>query len=340
MTPRKPSPEKKRPIDRMRESAGSMEVGTPEEGPITGFYKIGDKLLIIKKFAVYEFFFADEIDPKRKNPAIPNTQQRLLGIGSDSILLGRTLLAADALLKGSFLPGIDILAGRKLALQIAKDVSAMDAVFNRLIERHKKIEQELKGSKLTAGFAVPTIDNLEADIKAFIQRADHLVATMLEITRLFYGKKVKHADALKDVVANQHKDDIEFNAFATDIAPVLRRVRDFRNAVEHPKGQENVLIQNFKLGSDGKLSLPSLSLIHPVRPIAAGNILDFMRSALESLTDIFENLLGYLCDRNCQFDAVPVSVGTLTEAQRQFQHSRFAYVTLINEQVVPVSSGD
>lgn len=317
-----------------------MDVGAPEEGPVTGFYKVGDKLLIIKKLAVYEFIFADEIDPKRTNPAIPNAQQRLLGIGSDSILLGRTLLTADALLKGTFLPGVDVLAGRKLALQIAKDVSAMNAMLDRLVERHEEIIKRLDGAELTAGFAVPTIDNLEADMKAFIQRADHIVTAMLDIARLFYGKKVKHADALQAVVENAHQDDDEFKAFAADITPVLRRVRDYRNGAEHPKAHEHVVIRNFKLGSDGKLSSASLELIHPLRSIAPVGVVDFMGSALRSLTDIFENLLAFLCDRHCKFEAYPVSVGTLSDSQRLHQHARLAYVTMIGEQVVPVSSGD
>lgn len=317
-----------------------MTIGTEEEGKLTGFYKIGDRLLIVKEEAVYEFFFADAVDPERTNPAIPNTQQRVLGIGSSSILLGRTLLVADALFKQSFLPHIDTERGRELALQVTKDASAMEETFDRMVQRFKAIEKQLEGVKLSAGFAVPTVENLDSDIKAFIQKADHLVIAMLDIARLFYGKRVTHAHSLQAVVDEQHNGDEKFRAFVADSVPVLRRVRDYRNAVEHPKAKERVMVRNFKLGAEGKLASPSIELLHPLRPVAAVSICDFMRSALASLTDIFENLLAFLCDRHCKWDGFPVGVGVLSDAQREHQHVRFAYVASIGEDQVPISSGD
>jgi hypothetical protein len=69
----------KRPIDRMREAAGKMDVGTPDDPTaITGLFPIGDTLYVIKEKGIYEIQFADAIDPKRTNIHVPNTQQRVL----------------------------------------------------------------------------------------------------------------------------------------------------------------------------------------------------------------------------------------------------------------------
>lgn len=345
MSPRTPAdddsaPREKRPIDYLRESAGSMSIGTEEEGPLTGFYKIGDRLLVLKQGAVYEVLFADTVDPDRTNPAIPNTQQRVLGFGSDSVPLGRTLLTADALLKRGFLPDIDVERGRELALQIAKDVSGMADTFDRLLERFRKIEKDLEGAKLSPGFAIPAVENLDADTKGFIQKADHLVTAMLDMGRLFYGKRLTHADSLQAVVDEQHSADEDFRAFVADIVPVLRQVRDYRNAIEHPKATERVVLRNFKLGVDGNLTSPSIELLHPLRPFGAVGVHDFMRSALANLTEIFENFLAFMCDRHCKSDHFPVSVGTLSESQRPYQHARFGYVVAIGGNVVPMSGGD
>jgi hypothetical protein len=86
----------KRPIDRLRESALSMEVGEPD-GPITGFVKIDDRLHIVTIRAIYRIMLADEIDPGRTNPNVPNAQQKVLDHGSESEMVGKTLLTAKQL---------------------------------------------------------------------------------------------------------------------------------------------------------------------------------------------------------------------------------------------------
>ena len=58
-------PKVKRPIDRIRESGGRMDIGTPDdETPITGLLPIGDTLFVIKEKGIYEIRFADAVDPQ------------------------------------------------------------------------------------------------------------------------------------------------------------------------------------------------------------------------------------------------------------------------------------
>ena len=83
----------KKPIDLKRNSAGSAEIGTKEEGAILDMPKIGERLLVIKEKAVFEFMFADNIDPKRTNINLPNNiQKQILNKGADSEIVSRTLL--------------------------------------------------------------------------------------------------------------------------------------------------------------------------------------------------------------------------------------------------------
>jgi len=212
--------------------------------------------------------------------------------------------------------------------------------FNRLEDRFKEIQKGLEGATLSAGFSVPTVENLEADTKGFIQTADHSVNALLDIARLFYGKKITHADSLQATVDEQHDADEDYRSFVADIVPVLRQVRDYRNAVEHPKATERVVLRDFKLGADGKVNSPSIELLHPLRPFKAVGVYDFMHSALANLTEIFENLLAFMCDRHCKSEPFPLSVGTLSESQRQYPHARFGYVAKVGESVVPMSGGD
>jgi hypothetical protein len=98
----------KSPIDLQRESAAFMNVGSPDDlSPITAMIVIGKKMHVVKASSKYEVRLADDIDPGRTNPSIPNTQQKVLSIGSDAEVVGRILLTANALMKKYYLPNID-----------------------------------------------------------------------------------------------------------------------------------------------------------------------------------------------------------------------------------------
>jgi len=104
------SPREKRPIDRLRDSGISREIGTDEEGIVGSMVVINDSLFVIKPNAIYALQTADQIDPERTNIALPKAITRqVLPVGSDSELVGKILLTGVSLLhKGKFLrPGID-----------------------------------------------------------------------------------------------------------------------------------------------------------------------------------------------------------------------------------------
>jgi hypothetical protein len=95
----------KRPIDRRREAAVMMDVGAADDtGAIKEVFGIGGVLHIIKERGIYICKLADEIDPARTNPNIPNVQQRVLTYGTDSVLVRQTLLTAKKLLTLSIFP--------------------------------------------------------------------------------------------------------------------------------------------------------------------------------------------------------------------------------------------
>ena len=87
-----------RPIDQKRNSGGTSEIGTKEDGAITGSMKIGNRLFFIKEKSIYEFIFADAVDPDRTNFDLPNNIQKIIATqGSDSEIVGRTILTAKRL---------------------------------------------------------------------------------------------------------------------------------------------------------------------------------------------------------------------------------------------------
>lgn len=57
----------KRPVDCLRDGAGSLEVKIPDDNSaITGMITFGDRLLSVKEKGIYEIKLADQIDPERK----------------------------------------------------------------------------------------------------------------------------------------------------------------------------------------------------------------------------------------------------------------------------------
>jgi hypothetical protein len=328
--------DEKRPIDLQRESAGGMTIGTPEEGPIKDFVKLNDRLMIVKSKAVYQMVLADSVDPKRTNSTMPNVQQRVLSIGVDSPLLGRTLMTAKALLNPTHLEKINCNRALELAFGVARDVSAMQDTFENLQADMAAVEEQLKGQKLVPGFAVPTIDNLNAHCESFILRAAHILKGALDIARCFYGERVKHESALAKVAENEHGADDPFVSFLKYAVPRLRFVRDVRNAVEHPKIHEQNIVRNFQLLPDGSLNHPSIEHVHPERPqgpIRAGL---FMGQLLEDLTVIFETLLAYLCGHHCAVGHFPLTVAEFPEDKRTQKHVRFSYAMHLGDQLVPM----
>ena len=64
--------DKGRPIDKLRNGAGSLEISTPDDdSAISEIISIDDRLLVVKGKGIYEIKFADQVDPERTNLAYP-----------------------------------------------------------------------------------------------------------------------------------------------------------------------------------------------------------------------------------------------------------------------------
>ena len=326
--------DEKRPIDRLRESAGSMTVGSSDEGPIGSFLVIGDRLLIVKASAVYEVKFADSIDPDRINPKIPNTQQKVLLYGSDSPLLGRTLLTANVLLNESRIPMINRVAGMERTLAASLDLCAMQAALEQLEHDHQSVEASLVGQKLTSGFIMPMSPELIPGAKAFLQRADHFVQALLDVARLFFPT-VTHADSLADHVENSGSPEQAIQFFQS-IAQSIRFVREARNAMEHPKTDKRIELRDYTLQPDGKVRSPTIQLSHPTLGGEAIAVVTWMHDTIEKLSIIFEMSLVHLCYPRAECGDYPVAVMLLPKDQRSTPHVRYSYALRFGEEWAPL----
>ncbi len=89
------SSDKQQPIDKLRNSAFSIEIHTPEdESTISEMISTGDQLFVVKGKGIYEVKLADQVDPDRTNIHVPNTVQKIIPYGADEPWIGSVVLTA------------------------------------------------------------------------------------------------------------------------------------------------------------------------------------------------------------------------------------------------------
>jgi hypothetical protein len=175
-----------------RDSGGQFTLNNPDDGtPITEMFTLDDGLLMITEKCTYRVRLADQIDPDRKNPALPpNFQQKLFDHGTKSELLCRTLLQAKVMFRKEF-QSVDIDRAMQLSFDALGDLVSMhDAthVFksaeNAAVERSKALERK------DASQAIPAVGNVRGHCKTFAQKADHFAVSLLAIVRLHWCPNV------------------------------------------------------------------------------------------------------------------------------------------------------
>lgn len=335
----------KRPIDRLRESAGRMEIGaTDDSSAITAMLSIGDILYCIKGNAIYAVKLADSIDPKRLNPSIPNTQQRVLSYGSESHLVGRTLLTAKRLFNATYQPYLDCNQALILSFDAMNDIVAMQEEMNAFqLSERTEIDAFNKRQQTHGAMIMPAIGDVEVRCKTFWQKADHASQKLFSIVKLFYKKEVGTGgfESLASLAVQKYGADDFFAKFAKDVAPRLKYIRNIRNCLEHPQPPTQMaIVSDFNLGSDGNISPPMIEAIYRKEHYPPVPIASFMVDAVEGLSGIFETMLAYLCSKHVQcVGGHPTMVVELSDGQRHQdnKHVRFSYGVQINGEIIPAS---
>lgn len=335
----------KRPIDLQRDGAGEMEVGTPDDpSALAAIFAIGGALYGIKESGVYLIKMADDIDPARSNPKIPNTQQRVLSVGSSSPLLGRTLLTAQGLFNKNVLPEtIDCDQALILVFEATKDIIGLDEISKEIKTAIAQAQSPYEGrARKDGSLLVPAVGNLEGRCKAFIQRADHALQNTLKVAKIFYGEEAgrKWFESLAERIKSCHGEESDFSVFLEASLPLLKFIRNARNCVEHPKPHQRVVVTDFSLGADGNVWPPTIQVVdtqaaQPAIPISA-----FMEQINEHLVSFIELLIAFICGMNMRsIGEVPFQVVEFPEGKRPRQNVRFGYGVRIGDQFVPVSIG-
>lgn len=277
---------------------------------------------------------ADSVDPDRTNLKLPNTQQKLLPLGSDSPLLGRTLLTARRLFDKSRLPNLETVEAVARSLSAATEISAMQETPEQLVTSQDLVAQKLTGAKLINGFQMPASGNLVPDVKSLIQNADHFLNALFEIVRLFYPE-VTHADSLLKIARRENLQQRTIE-FLETVRPSMRFIREARNAIEHPRPEERINITDYALNQDGNVQVPTIEVVHPRVPEPALPITVFMTDIIEKLSMIFEMTIVHLCSHHAECGDHAVAVIVIPEEMRHTPHERFSYALKFGDEWTPI----
>jgi hypothetical protein len=297
----------KRPIDLQREGAGFMNVGSPEDSsPITSMVVIGKTMYVVKTNSIYEVRMADEIDPERTNASIPNTQQEVLGVGSDSEIVGRILLTANVLLNKNYLPAsIDCEGALRFCFDALKDMAAMGEIAETLEkDEQDSIARLGDNRKIDRSVLLPSIKNLTHRCNEFLQKADHSLGRLYSIVGIFYPRARKpYFDGFSDTLVALYGATDPFAQGVRNVLPFLKFVRDARNSVEHPKPNQKIIVKDFTFDPSGRIIAPTIEVVHARSPQAPVSISVLMRETHAAIIDVFESMIAGLCSKNIKNDS-------------------------------------
>ncbi|HZT04961.1 MAG TPA: hypothetical protein VFA39_22110 [Steroidobacteraceae bacterium] len=307
-----------------------MTIGTSEDGEIATLFPVDEQLFIVKERAIYAITLADQIDPERATASIPDSQQRVLGIGASDPIVSRLLLTGHVLFRRDRL-GQDFNERRaiKLSWELTKRVAAMDALQKELEAAQTDAANAFRAEQHSGrSLRLPTVANLEAQFHAFAQKLGHAVDALKGVSRLFYPDLPKKwIDRLRALTVDKFGAQHPFAAFINDMAPALLDWRELRNVIEHEDRSRSARIVDFHMLPDGSIGVPVLEVQRGEGKPERIQVVPFMSETIHNLTVIAEAFMAHLCNANVMQDlAWPIQVMSVPDEEQGRAKVRLCYV--------------
>ena len=337
----KDKPETNRPIDRLRDGAGSLTISTPDDDtPIREMISTDERLLIVKDKAIYELALADQIDLERTNPAIPNTIQKILSFGATDSWVGAVILTSREFFLNSC---FDSNIGRKafnLTLDIAQDIAGA----KQILQDYSRRESESISSadlkiRQDRSFILPAAGNVETTCNEYLQRVEHAFRELFKLAQLFYPDvNAGMWDGLKAKIDSGPQDIDNFSMFLENSIELPKLIKNARNCVEHPRPDQRIIVNDFRIDQSNNLVPPTIEVVHSKTPMGTTLVKGFFESSFEALVQIAELMIVFLSSRHVgKIGGFQVFVMELTQEQRKTPHVRYGFGLPMGDKLVPFS---
>lgn len=311
----------KRDIDRLRDSGGKAEIGTPEDGAIIEMKSIAGRLLVIKERAIYETVFADTIDPDRTNIDLPQMIQKLIiNQGTESELVARIFLTAKNLFRKEYISQtVNCDEVLSLSIDLLSEMSILEKEIKLYLEDEKKAINEYEQRKVRkASFELPTVISLESRCKTIFQKADQIEQILMDIITHFYPNsgltKQSHFPKFHEILKLKYGASADFVEFINKTLTFMKIVRETRNGLDHRL--ESTKIKNFDLQTDGSILTPTIELNYKDVNLERVSLHEFLEVLVPNFMDVIETTIAFLAGYNLRNTGIAFQVRQIPEEKR------------------------
>jgi hypothetical protein len=320
----------KQPIDKIRNSGGSIEIGSIEDGAIIQMKEINGRLFVIKEKSIYEIIMADVVDPERTNIKLPPMSQKLIiDKGSDSEVVSKILLTAINLFSSDhILDSIDCDIALSLVVDLLSEIVILEKEIVSYQEEEKNLINEYEEQRNRKdSYKIPSVINLESRCKTIFQKADHVEQIIMDITVQFYPNKgltkQSHFPKLYEVLKLEYGENDLFVNFIEKALYFMRVVREFRNGFDHRLNIAKVI--NFELQIDGNIIRPTIELNHKDIKMNRTSLSEFLSLVLLNNLEIAEIMFVYLASKNLSKKGIPCEIRLIPEDKKRNKFIKYGY---------------
>lgn len=327
----------KRPIDRQREAAITLIVGDEEDSsPIRDFLSTANALYTVKENGVYKVQLADDIDPGRTNPNVPNLSQKVLSAGHNNEIVGRILLTAKCLFdekNATVSPFVGALFEQ--CIDLTRHALEMHEIISALKEKITQKENAFDERKHKPNaFSLPSIPDMDKDVHNILVKADKAKDGILSLYRLHFLPEAQSKPLLDEydtAIHSRLSSEPEIAAGWDETKNVLKLIRNIRNASEHRKDGQRLILTDFAMQPNGSVNSPILKIEHKETPIEPVSVVDFIDFIGNVILDQAEGSIATIrCAVLLDQNPFKEQVGFLSPENRRHPHVRYCRAINLN----------
>lgn len=310
-----------RPIDRLRNSACQTRVEGDVGAILAVFPHREERLFFICERGVTSGQMADQIDPERTNPNMPQiVQTQELMYGASTALIQQTLCVAAELFDQTYLPArVSKDDAFALALEAARALAEVEDTITALAATEAQIRRQLMAGEHKR-HVVPKTQNLKGRVEGAIGNLREVALLAQRLAYLFYPRattNIPFSEHLRKAVSNQLAADDPLLPHIEWCLAQIERFFSYRNALTHggPGNDQQFILRDYEIQPDGALLAPTIEVKHPKDPLPQMDIGQFLQDARESMSFTFETFVVGFCDRNAPQNHTGIVFG-VTESDR------------------------
>lgn len=289
----------KRPIDIQRDAAITLQVGGDDQSSTKEFLSTGDCLYVIKETGVFKIQSADDIDPSRTNPAIPDLSQQVLTAGDNNEIVARVLLTAKYLFDEHTATVKPFVASLfECCIVLTRQILELDTMTRELgdeIQRKSAAFEERPAAR--NAFSLPSITGLDMKVHAVLTKADKVKDVILALCRTQFlsgaAGKVKLEELDKAVEAAMQTEP-ELVTVWKETSKYFALIRNMRNVSEHPRENYKAHLTDFTMQSDGQVYPPLVEIQHPDTPIRSLPLVELLEFIRNTMLEHAEIMLTFI----------------------------------------------